>query len=243
MTSGIATTYFQLLSLRERITVARANLGSSQDILKLVQRRVTAGYSAPADLTQQRAAMAAEQAVLPALEQQELESRNALAILLGTPPESFTVNGQSLGVLSPPEVAPGLPSELLARRPDIASAEANLKAAHADLKAAHAAFFPSISLTASGGVAYPALAAAVATLPGTGLALAGGANIVQTIFDGGLLEGKVDESRAREGGTFGGLPCGGSFFLLDVEDALGSFSHLTAQEVALREQAMRPEKC
>ena len=55
VTSGVATTYFQLLSLRERIAVARANLKSSQDILDLVQRRVTAGYSAPADLTQQRA--------------------------------------------------------------------------------------------------------------------------------------------------------------------------------------------
>ncbi len=108
VTSGVATTYFQLLSLRERIAVARANLKSSQDILNLVQRRVTAGYSAPADLTQQRAALAAEQAVLPALEQQELETRNALAILLGRPPEGFTVDGEGLGALSPPAVAPGL---------------------------------------------------------------------------------------------------------------------------------------
>jgi multidrug efflux system outer membrane protein len=242
VTSGVATTYFQLLSLRERIAVAEANLKSSQDILNLVQRRVTAGFSAPADLTQQRAALAAEQAVLPALEQQELEARDALAILLGKPPEGFAVNGEGLGALSPPPVAPGLTSELLRRRPDIATAEANLTGAHADLAAARAAFYPSITLTASGGVAYPALAAAVATLPGTGLALAGGANIVQTIFDGGRLEGKVEETRAREEELLAAYRAAVISSFSDVENALGSFAHLTAQEAALREQATQAEK-
>src|SRR4029079_18939197 len=154
VTSGVANTYFQLLSLRERIAVARANLKSAQDILNLVQRRVTAGFSANADLIQQRAALAAEQAQLPALEQQELEARNALAILLGRPPEDFTVIGENLGALTPPLVAPGLPSALLTRRPDLAAAEANLLAAHADLEAARKAFLPNITLTANGGIAY-----------------------------------------------------------------------------------------
>ncbi|HVW75534.1 MAG TPA: efflux transporter outer membrane subunit [Rhizomicrobium sp.] len=242
VTSGVATTYFQLLSLRERIAVARANLKSAQDILNLVQRRVTAGYAAPADLTQQRAALAAEQAALPALEQQELETRNALAILLGKPPEGFTVAGDSLDALSPPAVAPGLTSGLLARRPDIATAEANLRGAHADLAAARAAFYPSITLTASGGVAYPALAAAVATLPGTGLALAGGANIVQTIFDGGRLEGKVEETRAREEELLAAYRAAVISSFSDVENALGSFAHLTTQEAALHEQVVQSEK-
>lgn len=242
VTSGVATTYFQMLSLRERIQVARANLKSAQDILNLVQRRVTVGFSAPADLTQQRAALAAEQAVLPQLEQQELETRNALAILLGKPPEGFTVGGEGLGGLAPPVVAPGLTSELLTRRPDIATAEANLRGAHADLAAARAAFYPSITLTANGGVAYPALAAAVATLPGTGLALAGGASIVQTIFDGGRLEGRVEETRAREEELLAAYRAAVLSSFSDVENALGSFAHLTAQEAALREQVTQAEK-
>ena len=66
----------------------------------MVQRRVTAGFSPNADVLQQRAALAAEQAVIPALEQQELEARDALAILLGRPPEGFTVTGESLGTLA-----------------------------------------------------------------------------------------------------------------------------------------------
>ena len=242
VTSGVANTYFQLLSLRERIAVAQANLKSAQDILNLVQRRVTAGYSANADLIQQRAALAAEQAVLPALEQQELEARNALAILLGRPPEGFTVSGDRLGALSPPAVAPGLPSALLARRPDIVAAEANLAGAHADLAAARTAFFPSISLTASGGVAYPALAAAIDTLPGLGLAAGAGATLAQMIFDGGRIQGKVEESRAREEELLAAYRAAVIASFSDVENALGSFAHLGAQEAALREQVTQAEK-
>ncbi len=66
--------------------------------------------------------------------------------------------------LTAPAVAPGLAGGLLTRRPDIANAEANMRSAHADLAAARKAFLPDITLTANGGVAYPALAAAVSTL-------------------------------------------------------------------------------
>jgi len=240
--SGVATTYFQLLSLRERLSVARANLKSAEDILGVVQRRVTAGYSASADLIQQRAALAAQQAQIPALEQQALEARNALAILLGRPPEGFTVTGESLGGLMPPAVAPGLPSALLARRPDIMAAEANLAAAHADLAAARTAYFPSISLTANGGVAYPALAAAIDTLPGVGLAAGAGAGLAQIIFDGGRTEGRIEESRAREEELLAAYRAAVIASFSDVENGLGSFAHLGAQESALQEQANQAER-
>jgi NodT family efflux transporter outer membrane factor (OMF) lipoprotein len=242
VTSGVANTYFQLLSLRERVAVARANLQTSQDILGVVQRRVTAGFSANADLLAQRAAVAAEQAALPPLEQQELEARNALAILLGRPPEGFAVTGDGLGALVPPAVAPGLPSELLARRPDIIMAEANLVGAHADLAAARTAFFPTISLTANGGIAYPALAAAIDTLPGFGLAAGAGAALAQVIFDGGRTQGKIDETRAREEELLAAYRTAVIASFSDVENALGSFAHLGAQEAALREQVTQAEK-
>jgi len=242
ITSGVATSYFQLLSLRERIAVARANLTSAEDILGVVQRRVTAGFSANADLLQQRAALAAARAALPPLEQQELEARNALAILLGRPPEGFTVAGDGLGALLPPAVAPGLPSELLARRPDIMAAEANLAAAHADLSVARKAYFPSISLTANGGVAYPALAAAIDTLPGVGLAAGAGIGLMQTIFDGGKTEGRIEETRAREEELLAAYRAAVISSFSDVENGLGSFSHLGAQESALRDQVIQAEK-
>ena len=131
VTAATANAYFNLLSLRERLTSARANLKSSQDMLALVRRRVEAGYAASADEIQEIANLAAIQTALPGLEQQELEARTALAILLGRAPEGFDVAAVSLDGLAAPAVAPGLPSQLLRRRPDIIFAEANLAAAHA----------------------------------------------------------------------------------------------------------------
>jgi NodT family efflux transporter outer membrane factor (OMF) lipoprotein len=239
--ASVADTYFQLLSLRERIAVAKANLNSGQQILDVLQRRVTAGYGAPSDLAQERATLAAEEGVVPALEQRELETRNALAILLGQPPEKFAIAGDSLGSLQTPTASPGLPSELLARRPDIATAEANLVAAHADLAAARVAFLPNISLTANGGIAYPALAAAVDTLPGSGLAAGLGASLVQVIFDGGKTSGRIAETEAREEELLAVYRAAVLSALSDVESALGNLDHLAAQEAALQNQVTQSE--
>jgi NodT family efflux transporter outer membrane factor (OMF) lipoprotein len=242
VTGSVANSYFQLLSLRERIAVAQANLQSSQAILNLVQRRVDAGYSAPADLLQERANMAAQTATLPVLQQQELETRDALAILLGRPPEGFDVTGTNLGNLAAPAVASGLPSALLARRPDIAAAEANLVAAHANLEAARTAFLPAITLSASGGLQYPALAAAIDTLPGLGLGAGAAATLAQVIFDGGRTQAVTDEARAHEEELLAAYRAAVMNAFADVENALGNVNHLAAQETALREQVGQSEK-
>jgi multidrug efflux system outer membrane protein len=242
ITAGVANGYFQLLSLRERIAVAQANLQSSQSILNLVQRRVSAGYSAAADATQERANMAAEEAILPPLLQQELETRDALAILLGRPPEGFRVAGVNLDGLSAPPVAPGVPSALLSRRPDVASAEANLVAAHANLAAARTAFLPDITLSASAGLQYPALAAAVQTLPGLGLGAGFAASLVQVIFDGGKRAAISDEAEAREQELLAAYRASVMNAFSEVENSLGNLDHLTAQETALRDQVIQTEK-
>lgn len=241
-TSGVAGMYFQLLALRERLAVTRANIKSAEEILAIVQRRVTAGYAPNSELTQQLAAIAADKAALPALEQQELEARTALATLLGRPPEGFTVIGENLDNLKMPMVRPGLTSELLIRRPDIASAEANLKSAHADLEAARKAYLPGITLTANGGLAYPALAAAIDTLPGAGLAANAAAALAQVIFDGGKIRAKTDESRAREEELLAAYRAAIVAAFADVENALGNIQHLAAQEDALKEQVSQDEK-
>jgi NodT family efflux transporter outer membrane factor (OMF) lipoprotein len=241
VTAGVATTYFQLLTLQERIMIAKANLASSQDILNIVQRRVRAGYAANSDLTQERANMAAQKAALPPLEQQELEARTALATLLGVPSETFAIKPARLADIAIPTVRPGLPSELLTRRPDIAAAEANLVGAHADLAVARKAFLPDIALTASGGAAYPALAAAVNTLPGFGLAANGGAALVQAIFDGGRTRGRIAETKAREDELLGAYRAAVIAAFSDVENALGNVTHLAAQQAALEDQVSQSE--
>ena len=242
VSASVADAYFQLLSLRERISVARANLASSEQSLRVVERRANAGYAPASDLAQERVNLAAQQAAVPVLEQQELEARDALGVLLGRPPEGLTIGGADLTGVAGPTVTPGLPSELLARRPDIMTAEANLTAAHADLAAARTAFLPDITLTANGGVAYPALAAAVDTLPGTGLAAGFGAALVQTIFDNGKTQGRIDEAKAREEELLAAYRAAAIAAFSDVENALGNIDHLSAQEAALREQVNQAEK-
>jgi NodT family efflux transporter outer membrane factor (OMF) lipoprotein len=242
VTGSVADSYFQLLSLRQRIQVTKANIAASQSTLNVVQRRVGAGYAAPADLTQERANLAAQRAQLPVLEQQELETRDALAILLGRPPEGFDVVGSGLANLTAPPAAPGLPLALLRRRPDIASAEANLLSAHANLEAARTAFLPAITLNASAGLQYPALAAAIDTLPGLGFGTVAGAALVQTIFDGGKNAAITDEARAHEEELLAAYRAAVLSAFSDVENALGNLAHLTSQDAALSEQVAQDEK-
>jgi len=97
-------------------------------------------------------------------------------------------------------------------------------------------------LTANGGVAYPALAAAIDTLPGVGLAAGAGAGLAQIIFDGGRTEGRIEESRAREEELLAAYRAAVIASFSDVENGLGSFAHLGAQESALQEQANQAER-
>src|SRR5262249_53073505 len=123
-TASTASTYFELLSLRERLEIARLNLENAQAILTVTEARVREGIATPLELAQQQAQIAGQQAAIPPLEQQELQTRTALALLLGRPAEGFEVSAQNLEQIALPEVAPGLPAELLVRRPDVVRAEA-----------------------------------------------------------------------------------------------------------------------
>ena len=103
--------------------------------------------------------------------------------------------GADLDAILAPAVGPGLPSELLLRRPDIAQAEANLASAHANVDAARAAFLPQISLTGSGGFVSTAIGT---LLQGSNFGYGYGANLLQTIFDGGRLAGQKDLAEATQ---------------------------------------------
>jgi NodT family efflux transporter outer membrane factor (OMF) lipoprotein len=231
-TATTATTYFQLLSLRERIEIARLNLENAEAVLAVTDARVRNGAASPLELAQQRQTIAGQRAQIPQLEQQELETRAALALLLGRPPEGFDVTARDLTAIQSPGVAPGLPSELLARRPDVVTAEANLEGANANLAVARAALLPSISLTASGGISTGTLTGLV-TNPiysaGIGLSLA------QTIFDAGRREAVTDEARAREQELLLAYRSTVIIAFSEVETTLGSIANLS-EEVAFREE-------
>jgi multidrug efflux system outer membrane protein len=194
MVSSVATTYFQALELRDRIEVAQHNVDNGEKILKGFQSEQSAGTATGLDVAQQETAVALLYAALPPLLQQFRQTVNALAVLIGKTPESLDIDRGSLANLSSPSLVEGLPSQLLARRPDVAEAEQQLIAANADIAVARAALFPNIQLTASGGYQSSAL---TSLLSPSYRVYAVGAGLTQPIFHGGALRGQVAYSHAR----------------------------------------------
>ena len=195
LVAGVASAYFQVLSLRGRLAIARENLAIAERVFKVVDARARNGAVSALDVARQQAAVLAQRAAIPPLELQERQTLFALAILLGRQPEGFDAAASTVSAVLVPRIAPGIPAELLVRRPDLASAEAQLAAANANVAAARAALLPSISLTGSAGLASDVL---LNFLSAPTAALAIGASLLQPIFDGGRLRAQVDVAASRE---------------------------------------------
>jgi outer membrane protein TolC len=95
VTSGIVSTYLQVLSLRDRLEIARQNVNNAERVLRLVEAQSRAGSASPLDLARQRSALANQRQLIPDLQQQEQDAQTALAILLGRPPQNFKVEGKA----------------------------------------------------------------------------------------------------------------------------------------------------
>jgi NodT family efflux transporter outer membrane factor (OMF) lipoprotein len=195
VTSGIVSTYLQVLSLRDRLDIVRKNVANAERVLALVQAQSRAGAASPLDLARQRSALAGQRAALPDLQQQERAAQITLAILLGRQPQEFTVKQTGLGGIQMPDIAPGLPSELLTRRPDIRRAEARLAEANANVAVARAALFPSIRLTGSTGAQSSAL---LSMFDGPNLLANIGMSLTAPIFDGGRLANQRELAIAQK---------------------------------------------
>lgn len=226
--SGVATSYFDVLALRTRLDIARENLAIAERVLQLVSVRARNGAASALDVSRQDATVLSQRAALLPLEQLERQTLAALAVLVGRVPEGFDVQGSAIADLAVPAIDPGLPAELLVRRPDLASAEAQLAAANADVTVARAALLPSIQLTGTAGLASGALLSFVSG--GTTAAIGIAASLLQPIFDGGRLRGQkaIAESRERElVETYRKAILSA---LQDVEAALAGTSRLGQQE-------------
>ncbi|MFL9922847.1 efflux transporter outer membrane subunit [Herbaspirillum lusitanum] len=195
VTSGIVSTYLQVLSLRDRLQIAKQNVENAQRVLKVVEAQSRAGSASPLDLARQRSALANQRQLIPDLEQQQLDAQTALAILLGRPPQNFTVEEKGLAEIQMPKIAAGLPSELLSRRPDVRRAEARLAEANANVAVARAALFPSITLTGSTGAQSNAL---LSLFNGPNLLANLGAGLITPIFDSGRQQSRRDLAIAQK---------------------------------------------
>lgn len=232
----VATGYFTLASLRERLALADANLDISREVLRIITARVREGAESEIDLAQQRTAVASTEAARAVIAERIKNAENALAVLLGAPPQTITVDRENLNGVNVPDVAPGQPSELLERRPDLLAAEASLIAANANIGVAKAAFFPSISLGAGDFLSTTGFGD-----PAT-MVLSLAASIAQPIFEGGSLEGGLELATAEQR-ELAQLYLGSVLTAFqEVEDALAAVKYTREREISLKtamEQAQR----
>lgn len=236
--ADLATTYFQHLSLAERLDTARKQIVNARRILELVERRAEFGAASGLQVAQQRASVAGLEANLPPLAQAQAQTENALAALLGETPATLALRAESLDGVALPEIAPGLPSALLERRPDIRRAEAQLVAANADVGAARAAFFPSVALTADAGAVSTAFSR---LFDGPGLFAGIAASALAPIFSAGRLEGQLEFAEARYA-ELAELYRGTVVQAFrDVEDALAAARYLREAEAAQVEQVRQAQ--
>lgn len=221
-----AAGYLDLLAAREQLAVARDNLAAQERVLQLVETRYEQGAVSGFDLTRQRSAVASARARIPALEETVSRLGNALAILLGRPPEGFAVADADLFALVLPGYATGLPADLLLRRPDLQAADADLRAADADVSAARAAFYPRLDLSAAfSGI----------DLTGTpGIAASIASGLTAPIFSAGRLEGSLQGAEARHAELVSVYRQRVLTALSEVEDALLAAGSADRQEELYR---------
>jgi len=153
----VADTYLTLLADRDLLQLTRDTLQNQQAAYDLIRRRFEEGVASEVDMHQAQTSVETARANLALYTRQLAQDRNALVLLLGAPLPGEPPQTGLGGLPALADTPAGLPSALLQRRPDILAAEHALRAANANIGAARAAFFPSISLTASTGTASPTL--------------------------------------------------------------------------------------
>lgn len=197
--SEVALTYFSLLAARENLAVYDAMLENAREVLDFQEKRENLGALAPLDLARQRASVRNMEAERINYLIKMTNARNSLCQLVGLselPDElNAALEQERLENFLPPEIDAGLPDSLLARRPDIAQAEARLMAANANIGVARAAFLPGISLTVSGGWQSDSLSSLIS--PASALySLA--SSLVLPIFNNGRLNAQLDSATAAK---------------------------------------------
>jgi multidrug efflux system outer membrane protein len=157
LVSGVAEAYFDLLQFDMQLDTARRTLRSWEESVRIAQARLRQGLTNKLDLDQFEAERANAAARAAELERQMVQKENQLSVLLGRTPHQIPRGRSLTEQVMPPEVPPGLPSELLQRRPDIVQAERELASATARIGMAKADRFPKLSLTGILGIANPSL--------------------------------------------------------------------------------------
>jgi multidrug efflux system outer membrane protein len=195
LVAQVASAYFDLREYDAELELVRESIKTRQESLMLVTAREEGGVSNLLEVDQAKTLVQSAQANESLLESSQEQTENLIAFLLGRPPGPVARGRSLVDQRQPPQVPAGLPSALLERRPDLRAAEQQLIAANARVGVAKAAFYPSINLTASGGVQTTDLLGVISRSGGA----YGMSGVVDLpIFDAGRRRGNYKIAKAQD---------------------------------------------
>lgn len=229
LTADVARNYYLIRSLDSEKSIIEGTIELRCDALRLQETRSQAGLINEVDVTRARTELANVEAELHAVTRSRAQVEHALAVLCGKPPAEFSVSAVGWDI-TPPVIPPGLPSQLLQRRPDVVEAEQLLEAQSARIGVAKAAFFPTIKLTGAAGLASADLGTFV-DWPSRVWSV--GPSIHVPIFEGGRNRANLQATEARYEqfvATYRGTVLNA---FREVEDSLSDLSTLSSQGQAV----------
>jgi len=230
----LAQDYFQLRSLDAQKKLLDDTIATYERALQLTQNQYQVGVAAKADVVQATAQLKSTQAQAMDLGVQRAQLEHAIAVLVGKPPAGFFI-APSVSTLAPPDIPLAVPSELLERRPDVAAAERRAAAANAQIGVAKSAYFPALTLSASGGFQSATMAEWL-TVPSRFWSV--GPSIALAFFDAGLRRAQTDQAIAAYDASAGAYRQAVLAAFQDVEDQLAAL-RILEEEAAVQAQAVQ----
>lgn len=194
LVADVASAYFDLREYDAELVYVRESITTRQESVRLVASRVQGGVASALELDQAKTLVSSALANAAQLERTQEQTENLISFLLGRQPGAIARGANLTGQSQPPQVPAGLPSSLLERRPDLRSAEQELVAANARVGVAKAAFYPSINLTATGGIQTNDLLG-IASRSGFSYSMGGLVDL--PIFDAGRRRGNYETAKAQ----------------------------------------------
>ena len=192
MHAQLALDYFQARTLDAQEQLLNSTVTQYQQALDLIESRYAGGLASDLEVQQARTQLETTRAEAIDVGVARAQYEHAVAVLIGKPPANFSLAALPL-TAPPPRIPPGLPSELLERRPDIAAAERRMASANAQIGVAKAAYYPTISLGATGGFESGVISTLIS---GPSILWSAGGSAIAPIFDAGRRRANLDQAIA-----------------------------------------------
>jgi NodT family efflux transporter outer membrane factor (OMF) lipoprotein len=230
----LALDYFQVRSLDAEIQLLNSTASAYEKALELTQNRYRGGVASQVDVAQAQTQLETTRAQAIDLQVRRAQFEHAIAVLVGKPPSDFSLPVAPLST-GPPQIPPGIPSQLLERRPDVASAERRMAAANANIGVARSAYYPAITLTGTGGFE----SAVITTLiQGPSGLWSVGAAALETVFEGGKRRAVSQQAQAAYDQTVANYRQTALTAIQEVEDNLAAL-RILEEEAKTQDEAVR----